>query len=198
MSEQPTAPEGQAGNPEGNQTTSTTPVSYETHRKLLNEKKNAVSKLNEYEAELQKLREEKMEREGKQDELISSYREKIQKLEGELGNTKKSFAWNTVKGAIKTEAIKNGCNDSEKLIRLMDDQDLKSISIGEDFSIDMETVKNVIEKNKKENHFLFSANVPPVANGNPSKKPSEPKNKLDDLSKLSDEELEQAYKETFK
>ena len=79
----------------------------------------------------------------------------------------------------------------------MSDDDLKSIEIGENFSIDNESLKNVIEKSKTDNYFLFKTSSKSVANGNPSKKIDD-SSKLKDLSKLSDDELTEMYKKYYK
>ena len=170
-------------------------VDYSSYQKALTEKKNVQAKLTSYEQELNELREEKMKREGKTEELLNSYQKKIAELEGELGTTKKSYAWNTLTGAIKREALKNGCTDPEKLIRLMDDSDLRSIEVGEDFSISSESLSGVIEKNKKENFFLFETPKKLAANGMPSTKIEDNKR---DLSKLSIEELKELHIKSYK
>lgn len=172
-------------------------VAYESFQKALHEKKQAQVKAQEMAAELEKLREQKMESEGKKDELLETYRNKVKALESEFSNTKKQYAWSTLTGEIKREAIKQGCEDPDKLIKLMSDDDLKSIEIGENFSIDNESLKNVIEKSKTDNYFLFKTSNKAIANGNPTKKIDE-SSKLKDLSKLSDEELTEMYKKYYK
>ena len=166
-------------------------VSYESYKKALNEKKNFQSKLSEYEQELQRLRAEKMSAEGKKDELIQTYKKQLSEISEKLEKTNKHYAWNTLTGAIKQEAIKHGCTDPEKLIRLMDDEDLRSIEIGENFNIDFDSVKNVIEKSKKDNFFLFKSPGKPIANGIPNTKIVEDKK---DLKDLSIDELKALYK----
>ena len=48
-------------------------VAYESFQKALHEKKQAQVKAQEMEAEIQALREQKLESEGKKDELLDSY-----------------------------------------------------------------------------------------------------------------------------
>jgi hypothetical protein len=171
-------------------------VSYESYKKALNEKKNYQAKLSEYEQEVQRLREEKMSAEGKKDELLSTYQKKVQDLSEKLDKTTKHYAWNTLTGEIKREAMKHGCTDPDKLIRLMDDEDLRSIEIGENFTIDNKAIEQVIEKNKKDNFFLFKTAGKPIANGIPNTKPVD--DSKEDLSKLSLDELKQRVKELYK
>jgi len=144
-------------------------VAYESFQKALNEKKTAQSKLSEYEKELQTLREEKLQREGKTEELVDTYRKQILELNESMSKKEKTYAWNTLTGEIKREALKLGCVDPDKLIRLMDDEDLRSINVGEDFTIDKNSLTQVIEKNKKDNFFLFNSSNKIASAGVPSK-----------------------------
>lgn len=167
-------------------------VSFDSFQKALKEKKAAQSKLTEYEKELEKLRVEKLEAEGKKDELISSYKKRLDELESKVKQKDQMYAWTTLTGEIKREAMKVGCKDPDKLIRLLSDDDLKSIEVGEDFRINNDSLKEVIEKSKKENYFLFESSTKQVANGVPSKKaPEEPQK---ELSKMSLDEIKELYK----
>jgi hypothetical protein len=57
-------------------------------------------------------------------------------------------------------------------------------------------LKEIIEKNKKENYFLFETTPRQASVGNPSKKsPEEPKKSFKDMTR---EELLEAYKQSKK
>lgn len=147
-------------------------VSFDSYQKLLKEKKTLQSKFSELEEKVSTLTLEKTQAEGNKDEAINSLKKQNDELKGKLDKTTKTFAWTTLTGQIKQEATKQGCKDPEKLIRLMDDEDLRSIEIGENFAIDSSSVKAVIEKSKKENGFLFETSAkPPAAPGKPGNKP---------------------------
>lgn len=171
-------------------------IPYSTFKKALNEKKNVQSENENLKNRLKELENEKLKAEGKKDELLSSYEQKIKELETKYKQTNQTYAWNTLTGKIKEEALKNGCQNPDKLIKLMDDEDLNSIEIGEDFSINYDSVKKVIEKNKKENFFLFSSSDKKIADGTPSVKLSEKKS--DDIKNLSVDELKERIKQTYK
>lgn len=156
-------------------------VAYSSFQKVLNEKKTTQSKLSEVEKELAKYREKEMETQGKTQELIDGYRKRVDELESTLNKTKKTFAWNTVSNTIKAEAAKLGCQDPDKLIRLMDDQDLQALNVDENFNLDRETLSKVLEKNKKENYFLFKESAPKAAMGVPSNEPKKVKKTQEDI-----------------
>ena len=81
----------------------------------------------------------------------------------------------------------------------MSDDDLRELSqnINEDFTIDQSALKNVIEKNKKENFFLFESSSKTTVNGNPNKKPID-EVRVKDLGKLSLEELKELHAKSYK
>jgi hypothetical protein len=191
---EPTNAGGVVENDEKNQDV----VEYNSYKKALDEKKLFQNRLTETEKELQALREADLKRKGKVDELLSAKEKRIQELEQTLANTGKQYSWSVLTGEIKREAIKSGCKDPDKLIKLMGDDDLKKLSenIGENFEIASEPLKEVIEKNRKENYFLFSDSNKKIVNGNPSTKVED--EKVQDLSKLSIEELKELHKKTYK
>lgn len=163
-------------------------VAYESYQKVLSEKKSAQAKAEAALARAEELENENLSRTGKQDELIEKYKKQISELEGNLTKTKQSYGWNTVKSELSRIAQLEGCTNPDKLIKLMSDDDLNAIEVGENFAIDTESVKKVIERNKKDNHFLFKTTQSAVVNSNPNNKIST-KEKEMDISKLSIEEL---------
>jgi hypothetical protein len=168
-------------------------VSYESYKKALNEKKNYQAKLSEYEQEVQRLREEKMSAEGKKDELLSTYQKKVQDLSEKLDKTTKHYAWNTVKKEIEKVAIDYGCINTDDFINLINDDDLRSIEVGENFSVDKRSIIELVENNKSKRHYLFKSGSKSIANGIPNTKPID--ESKEDLSKLSLEELKNKVKE---
>lgn len=194
MSEESKSPVEQDVNAGGKNEVKDT-VAYESFQKVLGEKKNAQAKLSQYEQELQTLREEKLQREGKNEELISTYKQKYEQVSKKYEETQKQYAWSTLTGEIKREALKHGCTDPDKLIRLMEDEDLRSIEVGDNFNIDKESLSSVIERSKKDNHFLFKSTTPVAANGRPVASVKKTEKRISDMSR---EELEELYKQTYK
>lgn len=195
MKDENQAPVEQPENSSGNEGKKDT-VAYDSYAKLLNEKKSVQSKLSEYEARMQKLEEEKLQAEGNKDELLNKYRGQLDEMSKKLETTSKNYAWNTLTGEIKREAMKHGCINPDKLIRVMDDSTLESIRVGDDFSIDQESLSMAIESAKKDNDFLFRNPSKPFSPGKPSNKPIEEKE--EDIKKLSIDELKERYKKLNK
>lgn len=173
--------ESQTTVPSGNDT-----VAYETHQKLLSEKKKLQSKAEAYESELQKLREEKLGTEGKKDELLTEYKKKYEDLEGKFKGSVGKFAMKTLADAIEKEALKSGCLNPKSLSRLVD---MAEIDVNEDFDVNQDQLKKAIEKVKTENPFMFAKSAPgyvdvtkPVV-GDTSTKPALDKMSMNDKVK---------------
>lgn len=196
MEEQQQAPVEQSENASGDSEVKKDSVSLDSHRKLLSEKKNLQAKYQELENQLASIRQQKDLAEGNKDKVIEELRKSNDSLKSEFEKTKQTYAWNVLTSEIKREAVRNGCKDPDKLLRLMSDDDLKALEVGDNFSIEHNSLKEVIEKNKKENHFLFESSPKAVAAGQPStKSPVAPDKKI---SELSLEELKTLYKSTYK
>lgn len=195
MEEQQQAPVEQPANASG-EAEKKDHVSFDSYQKLLREKKNFQAKYSELEGQIATLRQEKDLAEGNKDKVIEELRKQNQSLKSEYESTKKTYAWSVLTGEIKREAIKNGCKDPEKLLRLMSDDDLRSLEIGDNFDINPASLKDLIEKNKKENHFLFESSSKSVAPGQVGvKAPIKEEKKLKDMTL---EELKSAYKTSYK
>lgn len=179
INEQPADPVDQASKASGqddqtssNQQTTVEPktedkVSYESYKKVLGEKKNASEKLAQMQAELEKLREEKLVAEGNKDQLLEDYKKKFEDTKALLEEKDKKFAWQKISSTIKTEALKHGCLNPDKLIRLMSDEQLNKIEMSENFEINNDSVNQVLEEAIKENNFLFKKQMN-IADGGPS------------------------------
>lgn len=125
-------------------------VAYTTYKKVLGEKKAVAEKVNNLEAELNKYKQAEMESTGKQSELIESLREQLNEKESALKKTNASFAWKAVSSNIKEAAVREGCVNPEKLIKLLDESDLKALEVGEDYKVNPDDLKRLIENAKKE------------------------------------------------
>lgn len=139
-------------------------VAYETYKKTLALAKKREQELELERAEKQKLVEEKLQTEGKKDELIESYKKKYSDLEAKLKNAVGSFAGRTLSQAISLEATKEGCIDTGALLKLTE---LSSEMIDDEFNPNQEMIKEVVEKAKKDFTFLFPKTASAAKTGTP-------------------------------
>lgn len=173
-------------------------VSIESHQKLLREKKTFQAKAQELEStksqleqRLAELEQEKDLASGNKDKVIDEQKKKIDALSSEFEKTKQTYVYKTITSEIKREALRYGCKDPEKLLRLIADEDMRGLEITDDYSISKESLSSLMEKVKKEEYFLFDSSNKAVAAGLPGKKMLDGKPK-------TDKEIFEAYIKTLK
>jgi hypothetical protein len=125
-------------------------VAYSTYSKVMGTLKKRESELNEVRSKLESIELEKKQAEGNKDEVINQLREKIANSEKEKQSLQSKFAWNSLEGQIKSQAMKAGCVNPDKLIRLLDDDDLKAIEVDDSFKVNNDDLTRLIEKAKKD------------------------------------------------
>lgn len=129
-------------------------VKYESYKKVLSEAKTAKEKARQLEAELEAKRQAELEAQGNYQEIIDSLKRQKEELETKYKTTVEKSQWEKVTGSIKSEALKAGCLNPDKLIRLLDKQDFETLR-AEDGEIGAESLNQLMEKVKRENDFLF-------------------------------------------
>lgn len=156
-------------------------VAYETHKKLLGEKKRVQSQLEEMQTKLNSLTEEKLSAEGKKDELLEAYKKRLNEMESKV----QDFAYTSVSNSVRMKAKEMGCVDDEVVVKLID---LTKLSVGEGFTVDPDEVRTMLESVKKEKSYLFKPQNPNVNNSIPNANPNVEGGKID-FSKMTKEEL---------
>jgi len=140
-------------------------VAYETYRKTLSEAKRAKEALETMGAERQKLLDEKLALEGKKDELIGSKDKRIHELEGKLKKVVGAFGHKTLAAVISQEAAKEGCVNVGDLIAI---SDLTNVEVDDEFNVNVDQVREVVQKAKKERAYLFSQRSTAAKTGVPT------------------------------
>ena len=136
-------------------------VSYDTHKRLLGQHKKMRGELDELRTTQQLAAENKLQAEGKKDEVIDSLREQLRNEKDGRSKEKTSYVWDRVTNQVKLEASRQGCKDPDMLIELLTKDELNTIQVGDDLKVNFDDVRNVIESRKlKHNNIgLFSSNV---------------------------------------
>lgn len=168
-------------------------VSYESHRKLLIEKKNLQARFQKLESELEGFKQSDLEAKGKQTELIESLRNQLSETKKESQEIRSKFAWNTLRSQIEREAINQGCINTNAFVKLMSKDDFNSIEVDDNFNVNSDDLKRIVEKNKADykDIGLFKkekVNVNDIST-NETKAPPKP------LTELSKDELIQLLKD---
>lgn len=168
---------------------------------VLAKNKELLSKMATSKEELEQLRTWKKDQEmaveekkGNYENVIKSLRDELTETKGALKTKEQSFAWNSVENQIKQAAIKAECKNPEKLMKLIDKGDLKSLEIGEDYSINSDDLNRLMEKAKKENDFLFGTKTLNINDVAPTGRPD---TKVD-VSAMSAAQYKEHVRNTFK
>jgi hypothetical protein len=129
-------------------------VAYSTYSKVMGTLKKRESELNEVRSRLESIELEKKQAEGNKDEVISTLREKLKEAQSSTDQLKHQYVWSSLEGQIKTEAVKHGCRNPDKLMKLLNEDDLKSIQVGNDFKVNQDDLNRLLEKAKKDNEDI--------------------------------------------
>ena len=173
-------------------------VSYDTHRKLLAEKKALQAKLAEAEAKERALEQSKLEQEGKVKELN-------EKLKVELEGFKKLAKDKDVKYGTKvlTQEIKAMAKSFGAAEEMLEDVvklgDWSTVEITDDFEVKKDALKETMAMMQKSKPWLFKSNKPAPndlpPNGKTQALKYDPKSlkglKFNDLEKLLAQKLAQ-------
>ena len=129
-------------------------VSYDSYRKLLGEKKKVQSELVALREKVETFEHEKLSSEGRKEEVIQSLRDQLSETKNALRETKQTFAWNSVESQIKQAAVNAGCVAPDKLVRLMGQEELKSLDITDDFRVNSDDLNSLIARAKKDHEDI--------------------------------------------
>lgn len=130
------------------------PVAFESYKKAVSEAKNAKERARQLEEELRARENKELEEKGQYQQLVEQMRKELTETKSTLQKERESFLWSKVESAVSTEAVKHGCTDPKKLIRLLDESDFTLLK-SDNGQIQNETLSQLIDKAKKENGFLF-------------------------------------------
>lgn len=165
-------------------------VAYDSYTKVLGEKKKKQQEAETLRAELEEIKQKQMEERGDLKGIVESYKEKTMNLENQLREERKKFLYNSVTGAIKTEAIKNGCVSPNDFIKTLDREDFETLQ-SEEGQIKEDSLFSLIERTKKNKPYFFKKGEVKFNDATPSN--DMPKSKgLEDMSK---EEIEAKLRE---
>ena len=140
----------------GERTSNKDVVNYETYRKLLSEKKRLEEKFTDMDSQLRTLMDEKLSAEGKTAELLDTTKKRLSETEVKYKKAVGAFAFKSISGAVEREALKLGCTNVNDLVQL---SDLSEIEVGDDFQVNLDQVKELVDRQRKERPYLFSKSV---------------------------------------
>lgn len=138
------------------ETTEQKTVSYDSHAKLLGEKKRLAKEMEALRAQVEAIESQKLEAEGdlkKQNEML---KQKLKEKDERLSGTVKSFSQKAVKAQFNQVAEKMGCVDPEMAFRAVD---INDIELDENFNFDVKGLTATLEELAKQKSYLFKKDV---------------------------------------
>lgn len=145
-------------------------VSYESHRKLLGEKKRLQDEFSAMRDELENLRSANLKAEGKKDELLERYKKQSEQYKATLEEKEKKYRFKLVSESIKAKAIEMGCKKPDHLLKL---GDFSAVSVDDEYQVDSQALLEALEKSKSEFDYLFDGKSVKVHDIAPNQKPGE-------------------------
>lgn len=140
-------------------------VSYESHRKLLGEKKDLSAKRAKELEELTALREwksdqelKKKEEDGDYKEVISSLREELKDTKTKMGETTKKVAFDKFSDQIKNAAKQSGCVDAETLVSLLTKEQMASVQTDDKLNANKDDLSRLLGDLKEARPYMFDGN----------------------------------------
>lgn len=152
--------------------------------KLLGENKKLKAQALEFQRLAESAQQEKLQAEGKKDELIAALKKEKDLLNQKVVGTHSAFASRVIHGELKAEAAKYGCVSLEDFVRLVD---IDSMEVDDNYNPDPERVKSLVQEAIKTRPFLFSKAAPNINTKLPNG--SQGQEVKEDLTKLSSKEL---------
>lgn len=166
VSDQATAPGGKSGS--------------DIVQRLLSEKKREQEKRRELESRLTSLEQEKLEAEGKKDDLIKALKAQVGDVTKKYNQATMTYAERLVQAQVSQKAKELGCIDTDLLTKAID---IGQLEVGEDFSVDPNTLEQQLLSVRKSKPYLFKTEAPKIKDGVPSTKGAQ--SVKADLSKMT-------------
>lgn len=165
MSTEENIPSGKPDDASGGDGSKT--VSYESHNKLLGEKKSIQKERDELKARLDELENERLEKEGdfkKQNETLKA---QLKEQKDKFSGFSQKVSEKVVKAQFAREAEKLGCIDADLAFQVCDISDL---DLSENFEFDPKVLSEKIQGIMKAKPHLFKKEVNRPRDKNPSNK----------------------------
>lgn len=143
-------------------------VDYVSFKRAVDEKKRLQAEKEELAAKVKSYEEQKLESEGNKDQIIQNLRKELQETATQLKSVKTSTTWEKIENQIQSAALKSGCKNPEKLMLLLNSDDIKGLEVDDKVKIHPDDLNRLIDKAKEENEFLFGGGHVRVSDGQPT------------------------------
>lgn len=141
------------------------------NRELLTELKSERDKRKSFEDRLSQIEQEKLESQGKYQDINKQLKERMAQVEKEKESAIKRFKLNAIESAITTKALEVGCKKPKAVLKLLEDQDKALIEVDDSYQVDGTTLSPILDRMKEEYPEFFEKTSPSVKDVTPSREP---------------------------
>ena len=141
-------------------------VKYDTYKRVLSEKKKTDAKFTQMAEELEAMKQDKLQAEGKIQDLLASVTAERDGLKKKLADAHGAFATKSAMDVIVDEANKLGVASTGLLRKAVQDK-IQDLEFDDEYRPNGEQVKMILSDLQREEPFLFSKDAPKIANHNP-------------------------------
>lgn len=150
------------------------------NRELLGKIKSEREKREELAARLDAIEQEKLESQGKYQDINKSLKERLAQIEKEKNDSINKFRLNAINSSLKQAALEAGCEKPEAVLKLLEREEKEMITVDENYMVDNQTVSPILERIKNEYPMLFKKSSVPVKDLTPGAIPNDkPKTEAD-------------------
>ena len=174
-------------------------VPYSSHQRVIGEIKRERERRRSLEKELETYKQEKLEKEGRHEDVIISLREANSALEKTIEEREARFAMTQVKNQLHLLGKDHGCRPErmDDVIKLLGDGVIGNVEYDkETFAANKDQLLNIVEMGKKKVPEWFKSQAKPVSDGVPAKGDYTPK-KYNPAGKSSEELQNRLKKEDW-
>jgi hypothetical protein len=156
-------------------------VSYHTYKRVLGNLKKTEKEKAQLLDELQKREDEKLQAEGKKDDLITRITQERDEAKKQVDLQNRKYAYQLISTQVMNEIAKRGAKDPGALVRLLDSE-FSNLEWDENMTVNESDLRRMVDSAQKKYPYFFEKAAPNVNDGIPAGAPINAGKTLKDLS----------------
>lgn len=143
------------------------------NRELLGKIKSEREKREELAARLDAIEQEKLESQGKYQDINKSLKERLAQIEKEKNDSVNKFRLNAINSSLRQAALEAGCERPDAVLKLLEREEKALIEVDDEYRVDTQTVNPILERIKTDYPMLFRKTSVPVKDVTPGNIPQD-------------------------
>lgn len=151
------------------------------NRELLGKLKSEKEKREEFASRLDKIEQERLESQGKYQDINKTLKEKLESAEKEKKSQIDRFRFQVIDQELSRAALESGCKKPEAVLKLLEREEKEMIQIDDSFKVDRESMAPIIDRVKEEYPMFFEKTSVPAKDVPPTREiPRQEKEKTEE------------------